>query len=433
MSVLEKATLQEIPSGRSGKPQDPIEVQFNPTTLKLKLSNKNEGGRSRGRQVRQHLGASSTILSMDLIFDTSDEGTTDNPVSVHTKTALVEKFVLPKKDGKDAPPRLRFHWGNLILDGVVESIDIDFDHFAADGVPLRAKVSLSINGQDPKYEYLKAGAGSNETGDASDPGESRAGEPGSQPAPADRSAPALEGETLPEFAARMGLDPQAWRGLQAPLGAGLALAAGVEVGFKADLSLNVGVGVQAGIEANLGASLEASFGLSANVEANSGAKQGFALSAAGGVSAAAESVRIAKSAQAAAAARAAFSAAAGDTAGLAPAAAGSGAPRAMPPVSTVSGLVAKQPGLPEQVRTPLGESGLPSLAQQAGAPPAPPPPQADGRAVSFGFGVPLRPRVGGRSTVPVVVGANPATRPSAKSQPAMPCGCRGPCHCGGSK
>jgi hypothetical protein len=301
---------------------------------------------------------------------------------------------------------------------------------------LRAKVNLSIEAQDPKYEYLKAGAGSNEKGDARDPGELGAGEPGGRPATSDRSAPALEGETLPEFAARMGLDPQAWRGLEAPLAAGLTLGAGVEVGFKANVSVNAGIGMQAGVAANLGASLEASFGLSASASASArvgaGVKQGFALSAAGGVNAAVESVRIAQSTQAAEAARAAFSTTGGAAGAGAMAVAAAAASPTAPAASAALGQVARQPGLPPQERTPLTEMGVPSPAQQLGAAPAPPPPQADARAATFGFGVPLRPRVGGRVAAPVVIGARPANLRQEQRRPAKPCGCPGPCRCQGA-
>jgi hypothetical protein len=50
---------------------------------------------------------------------------------------------------------------------------------------------------------------------------------------------------------------------------------------------------------------------------------------------------------------------------------------------------------PEQPRPRLIATGLPSPAAQAVAPPAPLPPRADPRAATFGYGAPLRPRVGG--------------------------------------
>lgn len=79
MSDLKKATLFELNPDGSLKDPNGTEVQFNPATMRLQISNATEGGESRGRQVRQHLGKSSTTLTLDLIFDTADEGTTSAP------------------------------------------------------------------------------------------------------------------------------------------------------------------------------------------------------------------------------------------------------------------------------------------------------------------------------------------------------------------
>src|SRR5258706_8123670 len=118
MAELKKATLQEITADASAKPVSGTElpVQFNPASLKLDLANKIEGGDTRGRQNRQYLGKTSTTLTFDLHFDTADQGTTDEPVSVRTLTAAVERFVLPKGEGntKQAPPKARFHWDQLV-------------------------------------------------------------------------------------------------------------------------------------------------------------------------------------------------------------------------------------------------------------------------------------------------------------------------------
>ncbi|HXU44877.1 MAG TPA: hypothetical protein VN783_05085, partial [Thermoanaerobaculia bacterium] len=282
---LKKATLQEISSDQQGQPVgDPVEVQFNPTTLHLTISNQVEGGDTRGRQARQYIGSSSTVLTCDLVFDTADEGTTDSPRSVREKTAIVERFVLPKEDGKEAPPKLRFHWGELILDGVVNSVSIDFDHFAADGTPLRAKVALSLQEQNAKYQFLEAGPGANRQGNAPAPGALSLGAVGgaslglsaglSIGASAGLSVGlsaglgaqaslALDGESAAEFAARVGVDPSAWRGLDADLSGGLSLGAGAEVAFSADLSASLGPGAGAGFAAGSSGSLQSSFGLDA--------------------------------------------------------------------------------------------------------------------------------------------------------------------------
>ena len=148
MSGLEKATLKELPDGKE------IAVQFNPASLKLTLSNTVEGGKARNRVTRQYLGSSSTDLSFDLVFDTADEIQEGGKArSVREKTALVEKFLLPKGKGKNkkAPPRVHFHWGDLIIEGVISNLTIETDLFSADGIPLRAKMSVSIKEQDAKY------------------------------------------------------------------------------------------------------------------------------------------------------------------------------------------------------------------------------------------------------------------------------------------
>jgi hypothetical protein len=473
MSALEKATLQEIKSDDSRAPiGDPIPVQFNPTTLKLQLSNTIEGNRSRGRQARQYIGSSSTTLTLDLIFDTADEGTTDNPRSVREKTGRVEQFVLPKgeRKKKQVPPKVRFHWGHLIVDGIVESVTIDFDHFAADGTPLRAKVGLAIKEQDGKYQFLQAGPGANQSGRAPEPTQPAAGAPGSTGGGAgDRSALALAGESAAEFAARVGLEPAAWRGLSADLDNPLSLEAGVEIGFSADLSVAAGLGVTIGAEAGVSASLEAVFGLEvdASLSAVAGVgigaelSAGFALSAAGGVSAAIASVQNTKSQAAAQQTRQAFALPAGGSSPAAQSASRTGGSVAIAAVGGTSSTPVR-PALPEQPHPPLARTGLPSPHAQQAASPAPSLPRIDSRAASFGFGVPLRPTVGQAAShragamqghvalrPQVESGApplshNPTTPPwvslparersrdtadqrQHQRRPTRPCGCLGPC------
>jgi len=444
MGQLQKATLVEIKPDASGteEPKTKIPVQFNPNTLKLTISSNLAGGTPAGSQVRQSTGSATTTLALDLVFDTADEGTSDKPRSVREKTAMVERFVVPKgsSESEQKPPKLRFQWGSFFIDGVMDSITIDFDHFASDGTPLRAKVGLSIKEQNSKYMFLQAGQGANQQGNAPSPLSSSPGAPGSEGGTPNQSAPALGGESLPDFAARMGLDPSAWRGLSTGIGGGLgiglsaglsagfsaglsaglsgdlSLDAGVEVGFSANLSASAGIGVTLGVEAGVSASLEASFGLEASasisavagVGASADLAAGFALSAAGGVSAALATVQIAKTQAAEQQARAAFQAPpsavppspVARAALPAPAAAANvststTAPPAASGAATAAGTaVPTRPAPPDQPRAPLSATGLPTPAQQLEAKPAPPPPRVDPRSASFGFGVPLRSTVG---------------------------------------
>ncbi len=406
MSDLKKATLFELKPDGSVKDPNGIQVQFNPATMRLQISNATEGGESRGRQVRQHLGKSSTTLTLDLIFDTADEGTTSTPRSVRDRTAIIEKYVLPASTGekKEAPPQLRFQWGPFILNGVVDSVNIDIDHFAADGTPLRAKVGLSLKEQDSKYLF----PATTNPQTPPEPGQPPAGQPGSGPGASTQSAAAIGGESAADFAARMGLDPSSWRGLDIGASASLSLDAGLEVGFSADLSVSAGLGVTVGFEAGVSASLEASVGLdvsasvgvSATASFGASVSAGIAVSAAGGVSAA-----IAQTGSASAAA------AVNQTAQAFGQSLPAGASSAVSasPAAAVASAPPAQLGPPPQSRTPLTQTGLPTQSQQAAAPSAPPLPRADPRATSFGFGVPLRSQLGIASNQRVDLTAGGAT------------------------
>ncbi len=410
MAELQKALLQEVEANENQNPIGaPVPVQFNPTSLQLKLSNQSDGGRSRGRQRRQNNGQSSTVLSMELIFDTADEGTDTAPVSVRTKTREVERFVLPKEDGGETPPRLQFQWDKLIIAGIVENLDIDFDHFAENGAPLRAKVRLSIKEQEPKYTASKEDKGSaaatapgaNNT--ATNPG-GGTNQPGGSKKSSDRSAAALDGETAPDFLARQGLDPAAWRGLDIDLSAGLSLQAGIEVGFSAGLNVSAGVGVALGVQASAGVSLEASLGLTAAASlgaqsatgASSGASAltsaskkvngdsaGQALSAAGGVQAAIATVKMQQVGSAAAASQSAFGLAASSSASQA----GGGAKKTSSAASSGSSKAGSNRGGSS------GSAGVSGGSVTAGVAPSSglQLPALDQRATSYGFGVPLRP------------------------------------------
>src|SRR5215831_7641473 len=128
MPALEPATLAEIKADASATVvgDSTFSVQFNPASLKLQLANRVEGGDVRGHQTRQYLGKTSTTLTFDLHFDSADDGDTSTPVSVRKKTAMVERFLLPKGKGKSklAPPKARFHWNDFVIDGIIDDLTI---------------------------------------------------------------------------------------------------------------------------------------------------------------------------------------------------------------------------------------------------------------------------------------------------------------------
>jgi LysM repeat protein len=253
MSALVKARLAEIGSGErpTETPNTSVDVQFNPTTLRVQISNRTAGGTQAGAQARQRPGTGEMQVSFDLIFDTADEGSSEAGVSVLDRTATVERFVRPRgpRPGQEAPPRVLFEWGSFLVQGTMESANIDLDLFDANGVPLRAKVSVSIKGQDPRWTYTPAPANA-----AAAPGSSPArpgsgsalpaGSPGTQgnSQSPERIAQAMPGESLAQLAARNGFDPKAWRALAEGLSNPLQLTLGQEVPLPAGAGRGVAGG-----------------------------------------------------------------------------------------------------------------------------------------------------------------------------------------------
>ena len=409
MPELSKATLQEIDNAnqpRAGRAA--VSVQFNPGSLRLQYSNQSEGGSSPGRQARQHTGNGAVTLAVELQFDTADEGSTAVPRSVLERTRQIETFIKPQSSGgsNQAPPRLRFHWGDLIIDGVMESLSVDIDHFAHNGIPLRAKASLSIKGQDAERQANASGAGANSAQGTppSAAGGALAGLPGaggsfglgigaglsvglgvgigvgvgvgfgasaslgigvggslSLAAGASAVASALDGESLSQLALRSGLAPEAWRALSAGVADPTRLAAGREVALPATASAGPGVGagtgVQAGTQGSAAPSAAQRVGLAsaASIGARGALQTGYAMAAAGGLGAALETVKADAGTAGATQARRDFAGAGGDMA------------QATDPLSAA-------------VATPGQRQQVFSL-------------RADPRAQSFGRGVPLRDRV----------------------------------------
>jgi hypothetical protein len=433
MTEFAKAKLQRVSADTTESPIGAaIEVQFNPTSLKVAVANTLDTGSATGQA--QFVGTTRT-LSLELVFDSAEEGTTAGAKSVLEKTAPIEQLLEPQSstDTKSSPAKVRFEWGEFVLAGSVDSLTLDLELFSESGVPLRAKISLSIQEQRADFEGLRSGPGANAPGNAVAPGKAGLGAVGglglglsaglslggglgvgasvglgisggfsaglgvSVGSSANlRTTSALEGESAAELCARVGVDPSAWRAVAAGQdGSSLALSAGAAVDFSTAISGGAGVGVHVGVGAQAEVSLAQAFGVQAPRAGAANAaltSPGFALAAAGGLQAALDTVQVVESGAAADAARRAF------------AAGGSATPGA------TSASAPLRPERPAQPRAPLHASGFPSRTEQGGAPPAPALPRPDRRASSFGLGVPLRPR-------PTLLSA-PSVAPAPRA-----CGC----------
>jgi hypothetical protein len=358
--------IKEIAAGSAEKPpkvkilETPVTVQFNPTSLKLERRNDTSGGAQTAAQRRNRPNEGHITLSVELEFDTAEGGPDGKPLDVRKKTRAVRQFAEPPADDpKKAPPRIRFEWGTFGFDGIVEHLGEEIDYFSADGLPLRAKISLTITGQDLALEGNRAGPGARTNKDATGPG----GGPedtGPNASPAknpDQTVAAQDGESVQQLLSRLDADPATWRSAMAGLTSPLDLAAGTQVQLSASVTVDAGIGVTAGFGAGTGAgdvtSADASTGASADgmVGFAAEASVGFALSAGGGVDAAAGRTLSRAADQAVANARGSFD---------------------------VPGSAADGPAADGG-----GSAGGPGNA----------PPDVDRRAANYGYGVPLRPRI----------------------------------------
>lgn len=103
--------------------------------------------------VVQYVRGQNEKISMELFFDTTDAGMVGDVADVRDQTTAV--YQLLKVDGElHAPPRVLLQWGTsgqLTSHGtsippwlVLESISEEFNLFSPDGIPLRAKLTVSF-------------------------------------------------------------------------------------------------------------------------------------------------------------------------------------------------------------------------------------------------------------------------------------------------
>ncbi|NJN82151.1 MAG: hypothetical protein HC802_07655 [Caldilineaceae bacterium] len=125
-----------------------FKVHFNPASLQYTVKNTLKAGSGKSKQ--QYVSQTSGQLSTELIFDTTHSG---EDVRVHT--AKVVAFMKPDARTK-APPTVHFEWGTFMFRGLVDSYKETIDFFAANGVPLRSTVSLTLTSQDKVFDTSSA-------------------------------------------------------------------------------------------------------------------------------------------------------------------------------------------------------------------------------------------------------------------------------------
>ena len=130
----------------SGKLPERFYVQFNPTeyTLSKSVQIAEIGIPGLDTPLLQYVRGQNEKLTLDLLFDgTIPENV---PQDVSDLDALVERFYLLVKiqSKTHAPPIIRFSWGTLSFQAVVESIQRKCTLFDPDGKLLRATLSVTL-------------------------------------------------------------------------------------------------------------------------------------------------------------------------------------------------------------------------------------------------------------------------------------------------
>jgi nucleoid-associated protein YgaU len=144
---------------------EPIPVQFNPTELQFEKQSQFAEIAIPGliAPLQQFVRGQAEVLTLELFFDTSDKGTGVKAESVAKLTDPFYALARIEPTGH-APPPLTFHWGadfpghqlpsqqgNQQRDsftGIVISLRQTFTMWSRGGIPLRAKLNLTIR------EYL---------------------------------------------------------------------------------------------------------------------------------------------------------------------------------------------------------------------------------------------------------------------------------------
>lgn len=195
MVELQQATIEIIKptADKELKPklERKFKVQFNPT----------EYTRTKGAQIAeigiygidspvlQFVRGQNEKLTMDLFFDTTENGLNDGVVSVTTKTDPFYQLVKIQKS-THALPVIRFTWSKYLnFKAIVESVTQKFTLFNPQGIPLRATLSVTFR----EYRELEEMVNELESSDHS------------------KQWVVKRGETLNRIAAETYGDPRLWR------------------------------------------------------------------------------------------------------------------------------------------------------------------------------------------------------------------------------
>lgn len=146
---IKKAKI-EILDLDGNKIDEDIEVLFNPSQYTRSDSPRYSRNKSMGSKSskRMYQGGNASTLDMELFFDTGPvlHASGKGNKAATDVSKKVEKFqeLVRIKGEMHAPPIVKFIWGSLSFQGVVTQLRSTFTKFTESGMPIQAKLSLSL-------------------------------------------------------------------------------------------------------------------------------------------------------------------------------------------------------------------------------------------------------------------------------------------------
>jgi hypothetical protein len=257
--VTQKAKLKSL-----GSDGTEVVVHFNPASLVYTVENSTK--QQAGDPTRRQFAAQfSGKLTMDLQFDTTDTGKdvreTTNKVAMFMQ-ASANAGKNPSSGNAQAQPVVSFQWGSYEFKGTMESFKETIDFFSANGVPLRALVSIGLARQDHVFDEGANFSSADVSGSL---------------VPTGSNDDATSLSTL-------GGDPSAARQLGADNGlASLRFTAGASLNVGGGIQLNAAASFSASASASAGAGLSIGGGAGLSIGGGAGLSPGVAFGAGAGV------------------------------------------------------------------------------------------------------------------------------------------------------
>jgi hypothetical protein len=207
---MERATLQRLDKSRNPVGTK-LFVTFNPKELTFSRSitwNPSKSPKENQPEV-EFGGGGAASLKLQLLFDTYVTTKDGTPVEVEVSKiedvrkkylnllyqwTRVDKDLVEKNSKKGRPPEVRFHWGEIVFEGVIQSISQRLTLFLPNGRPVRAVVDLTMTESHDAKMFEKQNPTSGGVG-------------------GERVWIVREGDTLPWIAYREYNDATEWRAI----------------------------------------------------------------------------------------------------------------------------------------------------------------------------------------------------------------------------